>query len=256
MSHTDNDDDLFDYDPEQDITSSEPTTYSSSSQSSQKSVNDFISDTKSLIEDIVLSDNDEVVDQKKVKLSLGFHGATHAYFSRQEHPAFLKSIFMVLDKLTNGEFTLLHILNSKEALILQRMKFISLVQAMISPSSDGTSALSDLMKIIKVDYDSDHINIFYATSLNISRHILTLDRAIYSQLCEKLNVPPKDFLFNDQYLDDPIAFAEQSNNFELPSYQDDAYAAIATMLANEGLLERLSQSFSTPVTLFDNVHDK
>lgn len=252
MSYIDNDDDLFDYDPEEE--SSSPETYSPTS---HKSVDNFLSDTKNLLEDIVLSDDADTVDQKKVKLILGFHQATHLYFSRQEQPAFLESISMTLDKLTNGDFSMLHMFHTKEALIFQRMKFIALIQAMLTPSeSDNISPLADLMKALQIDYTNNHIDIFYNTSLNISRHCLNVDRIIYSELAKKLNLSTKDYLFDDTYLNDPIAFTDNINSIQHVGYQDSAYAAITAMLGNDSVVQKLSETFSTQVSLFDNFHEK
>jgi hypothetical protein len=79
--------------------------------------------------------------------------------------------------------------------------------------------------------------------MSICNHALTLDRATYRILAEKLDLPVKEFLFvNPSDMQD-----EDEHDIYYSDFMKDITSNINNMLANLGLTDLLSKEFSTPV---------
>ena len=245
MSYLDNDDDLFDYDPDEDLNSS----LQSTEPSNQKSPDDFMSSAKSILDELAESSSD-VIEQSKIKLASSFHLATSAFYAKVEAPTYEKAIAVVLDKITNGDFSLIHIFYRTEALIIQRLHFIDLMDRVVDPNAisndlENDFTLKHLFDILKVECSVEHIKMFYAPSIAISRFCLNVDRILYQHLSNKLNIPVNPNLINPDYqvnsseLNDPVT----------NDYSDKAYPLIIKSIAAEGLLEKLQETFNVQVRL-------
>ena len=251
MSYLDNDDDLFDYDPELDQSSSASVSQELFTKSSESSdFQNFVSKNKS-DDDIDLSSN-QLIDQHKVKLALAFHSATHRHFSGVESPTYFKAITLVLDKLTDGHFSLIYMFYRKEALIAQRLLFLSMMDAVTNFSEkDSQNILSEILSHLGITIDKLHVDLNYGTSLSICRHAVATDRVIYQHLSDKLSIPVNEFIIDPHYnyAENPSAIADIINS----DIYTKIFSSITIALAEEGILEKLQETFGTKVTLFNNV---
>ena len=249
MSYLDNDDDLFDYDPDLDQTPLEtPLQQQTSKQSSD--FENFVSKEK-LDQDLDLS-ADTLIDQPKVKLAIAFHTATHRHFSNVESSSYFKSIALVLDQLTNGHFSLIYMFYRKEALIAQRILFLSMMDDVVDFSKkDNDNVLSEILSHLGISISKLHVDLNYATSLAICRHAVATDRVIYQHIGEKLSIPVNQSLIDPTYdfTRDPEAIQELLAS----DIYTKIFSSITVALAEEGLLEKLQETFGTKVTLFKNV---
>ena len=247
MSYLDNDDDLFSYDPEDDVTEAPATSHSSTN---NKSVDDFMSSAKSIIDELSQS-SDDFIDDGKIKLAFSFHLATAVYFAKVENPTYEKAIGVVLDKLTNGDFSLIHIFYRTEALIIQRLHFLDLMERVFLPDSsideDDNFTIKELFKILKIDFTDDHVKINYAPSVAIARFCLNVDRIIYQHLGAKLNLPINQNLIDPQFK----VNSSELNNPVVNNYPDTVYPLIMKSIATEGVLEKLQDTFNVQVELSD-----
>ena len=101
------------------------------------------------------------------------------------------------------------------------------------------------MKFENVD---DHIKIFYQTSLNICQHTLVLDRIVYQHLGDRLSIAINPDLIDPYYSID-IA---NLNNPVINDYADNAYVSIIANIAQEGVLEKLKDTFGTQIGFYSN----
>ena len=245
MSYLDNDDDLFNYEPDDEVQS-----YTDSSPlSNTKSTDDFMSSAKSLLDELADSSPD-VIEDNKIKLATSFHLATAVYFAKVENPTYEKAMAVVLDKLTNGDFSLLHIFYRTEALIIQRLHFLDLMERVVNPlttegSEDDDFTLKALFDMLKVECSAEHVKIFYGSSIAISRFSLNVERVIYQHLGNKLNLPINQNLIDPNYK----VNSSELNNPVVNNYPDTVYPLILKSIATEGVLEKLQEIFNVQVEL-------
>jgi len=256
MNHPQNDDDLFDYDPETDTedTSSvslQSEAYAPSSSNRNKNVEDFISSAKKFVDEISL-DNDSPIDEQKVKLAASFHEATAAYYQKIQAPSYMKSISIVLNTLTNGDFSKIQMFNHKEALILQRLRYLSMMNKIFSTTDPDENVLKELFDLLKMEYSFDHVKTFYLSSANISLFCLNIDRLIYKHLGEKLNLPINQDLIDDTYITDPDKFLVQLNESVSDEHLSTMYANTFIDMANDGLLKDIADFYNIPFNLVVN----
>jgi len=253
MPYSDNDDDIFDYDPEQDFSSNLQSDSYQNISSSDKSTNTIISSAKDIFDDLV-SDNSfgDTIDESKVKLCISFQAAAANYFSKIQTPAYTKSISMVLDTLTNGDFSMIQMFNHKEALITQRLRYICMMKQVIHSDTSDDSIMEQLFSLLNISYDKSHVEIFYTSNLNIATHALHVDRAIYKALGKKLNLPLKEELLDDTYVVTPEHFLSSLNDNPVDDYFNIAYSKIIRKIADEGVLSELSELYGTNYTLYSN----
>jgi len=241
MSYLDNDDDLFDYDPDLEADSSKDYSYTSFNEATKITSDD---------PDLDLSSSLSVL---KINLATAFHSATTNHFSEVERPSFEKAICVTLDKLTNGDFTLLHMFYRKEMLISQRITFLSMMDIVMSNPEDSDSPYSNfliqLFSKANVNITDAHVPIFYGTCISIARHSLIVDQAIYRFLGQKLNLPLKEDLLNPEFSSD------KALNISAPVHNDffnTVYPSVIRALSEDGLSDMLSSDFSTPINLISN----
>lgn len=249
MSYLDNDDDLFDYDPDLENTSN-PIFNESSSPKPNSQFETFVSKEK-IDEDLDISSN-TLLDESKIKLALAFHQATHRHFSSVETSSYLKSMTLVLDKLTDGHFSLIYMFYKKESVIAQRILFLSMMDLVTEfPEDSSKNVLAELCSHLGIQIDKLHVDLYYSTSIAICRHSLATDRVIYQHLGEKLSIP-----INQSLVDPTYKYNDDSSKISDILSSDiytKIFSSITDSLAQEGLLEKLQETFGTPVKLFKNV---
>jgi hypothetical protein len=163
----------------------------------------------------------------------------------------------MLDKITGGDFSLYHLLYRKQILIAERLVFLSMMDALIESSvaeSHEDDSIFKFFSELGVDFSRQHIELFYGPSINVCRHALNLDRAIYSHLCDKLNIAIVPELLDPEYRyssnPDPI---DKVNTLD---YLNQIFKSITSTLSHDGLLDKISQTFSTNVTLVDTKNNE
>lgn len=255
MTYFQNDDDLFDYDPETDTDTEDVSSavfqseqYTPSSSTRNKTVEDFISSAKQFVDEISINDSSPI-DEQKVKLAASFHNATAAYYQKVQTPSYIKSVSIVLNTLTNGDFSRIQMFNHKEALILQRLRYLSMMNKIFTTSDPDQNVLKELFDIMKIEYSFEHVQTFYLSSVNISLFCLNLDRLIYKHLGERLNLPIKQELLDDSYINEPEKFLIELNDPVNDEHMSQMYASLYTEMANDGLLKDLSDLYNIPFNL-------
>lgn len=226
-----NDDDLFDYEPEE--TSSE--SYTSASQ-----YHDLLNDIK----DNVSSSDDLNTD--KARLSIAFAHALHKFTDDTKADAFHKSVAITLDKLTQGDYSLIRKFYELELSISRRMQFIALFNQTFDNIDLNDDFAKDLFKFLNIDITHTYLHSCYRTLIHITNHALTLDRYVYRSLSERLNIPVHQYLF-----DDPLQVSE-SHNIYYEHYDSHVHEKIYRSIATHELLEKLSQDTETKVTFIAN----
>lgn len=250
MSYLDNDDDLFNYDPDTDPDPIKEVIHNDSTKSTDSPFQDFISRLKE--QDSDLNSEHDFLDLPKLKLANAFHTATHRHYAKVETPSYVKSITVILDKITNGDFSLIQMFYRKEYLICQRLVFLSMMDVIIAPKEDSNedSPLLEILTELGLNLDQQHIDLFYATSVNISRHSLAIDRATYKYLGERLNMTIVPELIDPNYSYDMNA--KPVDKILNSDYMNNIMHAMTSALAKDGLLEAIQDMFGTTVTLSNN----
>ena len=251
MTYLSNDTDLFEYDPEEDISTPDLEEIKDNTSKQKSTVDDFLSQHKDLL-GILQTSSEKLLDENKIRLATGLHGATSRFFAKIGSPTFDKSVSVVLDKLSNGDFSLINTYYRTEALIIQRLLFISLMNTILGLDSDEKSedsfSVKNLLEALKFENVDDHIKIFYQTSLNICQHTLVLDRIVYQHLGNRLSIAINPDLIDPYYSID-IA---NLNNPVINDYADNAYVSIIANIAQEGVLEKLKDTFGTQIGFYSN----
>lgn len=232
-----NDDDLFEYEPEE---TSLPNFSTDSDQSNlSQSEKDFLDSIK-----VSEKNNIGSVNATEAQLSLAYLASSH-FFVKSE-TVFTGHSFAIryaLDELTNGRFSLLELLKTTEAKIIRLSAFITLSESIFGDETQ--SFIETLNNLFNSNIGPIHANAIYGTHLAISRHSLAINRCLYSQLCHKLNMPLNPSLFDDDYSLDDVDFSYQE-------FTSNIHSNIISELALEGLTDKVSEAFSQNVQLYKN----
>lgn len=248
----DNDDDLFDYDPEQEE-STVKQNYSDNNSS-------FGEQIKSALNDIV----SDALDKDKFRLAAAFNISTQKFIDSVNEPAFSKTIRVVLDKLTNGDFTLLNLLHRSEMRISRRMDFLLLFKEFLSEEvTDFTNndIIKDIFGFLQIDATELYVKTCYQSTYRIVQHALEIDRALYKTLCRRLNLEPKQFLLgNHDHAKYPEANVTRQqlyissedpecahHSVSLAHYEKDLVFNVYKALCAEDLNDNISSAFNCNV---------
>jgi hypothetical protein len=239
---SDNDNDLFDYDPDQET----KTPYASSDSEDTLNVNDYSTREYRLLKDIQSHFKDSTagsLDGGKVKLAMGFHEATNNFLQDVIPQAAMKSMIVALDSVTEGNYSLLNLFYKTEMRISRRMTFLSLFNDIFAEGEISDTFSKALIDILNLDFNDLYVRSCFTSSMSICNHALILDRATYRILAEKLDLPVREFLFaNPSDLQD-----EDDHDIYYSDFMRDITSNINNMLANSGLADLLAKEFSTPV---------
>jgi len=251
MTYLSNDSDLFEYDPEEDISTPDLEEIKDNTTKKKTNVDDFLSQHKDLL-GVLQTSSEQLLDENKIRLATGLHAATSRFFAKIGPPTFDKSVSVVLDKLSNGDFSLINTYYRTEALIIQRLLFISLMNTILGLDSDEKSedsfSVKNLLEALEFENVDDHIKIFYQTSLSICQHTLVHDRIVYQHLGDRLNMPVNPDLIDPHYSID----ITKLNNPVVNDYAENAYASIMTSIAQDGVLEKLKDTFGIQIGYYSN----
>jgi hypothetical protein len=234
--YSSNDDDLFDYDPDE-----ETSLFSSTFQPKEDS---FISKVKENAEDIEqFAQDNKLIYDSKASFAMAFYEATEHYIYSSISEANLKSINITLDNLTSGNHSLSTMFYRLELKISRRMHFLSIFETLFSHDDLSESFTEKFYDIFKIKITPFYLKTCYHSSLAICTHALALDRATYRHLSKKLNIPVKQFLF-----DSPTQMTVQNHKLEIQDYEQIVNTNIIKAIANDGLIQEIAEEFSITPT--------
>lgn len=224
-NYIDNDDDLFDYDPEQD------------SQKQSSSVNsDFTESVKDNF-DSILTHNHQ---SDRNKLAIAFNISTQKFIESTNTESYNKSVRLVLDKLTNGDFTLLNLYHRLEMRIYRRMHFLSLFDELSTSDFPNNSIVKEVLEFLKVDFTDLYIKTCYQSTYNISLFTLSIDRAMYITLSNRLGIPVKQELFAN-----PSDMDHDKIEVSLAEFEHSVLLNVYKSMMDNGLSEEISKLLGT-----------
>jgi len=202
---SDNDDDLFDYEPEK-----ESSTFISDTNQSLSSDNDLLKKIK----DHIQTDNLIDFNTNNAKLAIGFSNSTHALLNSVYSESLVKSLIISLDSLTRGDFSLLIRFHELEMKISKRMDFHILVREIFFENESPSKELKELFDFLSIDPTDIYISSCFLSSVAISNHCLMLDRSEYIVLSKKLNIPTKHYLLESTLENEIIPHQIFVNDFQ------------------------------------------
>jgi hypothetical protein len=239
MNLSNNDDDLFDYDPQKDLKTSSL-------------------DDSSSQEDVVFSVDSLTFSSTASSAFAAISSVASRFFNSQElvDDSFRSSVSKFLDELTDGKFSKNFIFNILEKDIIKKKALISFNQLFISILNSESSSL----KIFKSE-DSDSLmdlqvlNKMIQSSLEISFHSVKNDILTYRKLSEDLQIECNPLVFADFLIDssdiqdiintqiDYEIFHSHINSLAIHTYSSefiDIAKKIYTDLIDDELLQNLS----------------
>lgn len=241
--YIDNDDDLFEYDPE--LETSKPINFDTPT-AIPESKSDFINEMKNHFGSDIenLTGN---ISPNKHKLAASFNLAYKVFVNEILKEGTAKSISIVLDGLTNGDFSLMSMFYETEIKISKKIFFLDLVErAFIDPTSNE-NVIKQLDDILHIDFSDLYIQSCYQSTINICKHSLMLDQALYLCLSKKLGIAVKQYLF------EPInESAGKDHQVYLEDYKKELSESIKKLLLDHGLLAEVQEISGTQVKLTTN----
>ena len=232
MSYVSDDDDLFEYDPDTEVTQTQAIP--------QSNTTDLSDREKDLIDNIKehFDHTEGSIKGLEITLASAFYNALSTSTDAFNQSATLKSIKMTLDELTDGRYSLIEYFNTIESKIAHKIFFLNLCDAVF----EGDQTYADIVKeIFDIELTNLHLQTVYYPTIQILRHTLELDKATYLQLSEQLNIPVKMCLFENNIEEFSI------DDFVYKLFANKVNANITKDLVGIGLLEKVHEAFDKNV---------
>jgi len=244
-NYSSSDDDLFEYEPDEEVLVS---TTSSSNSSYSTLENDVLKSIKNNLDEVETTP----LHGDRARFAIAFYVATENFINIGETQSYIKASRMVLDTLTNGEFSLLQTFYEHEIKISRKMAFLSIFENAfrIDNENDIPDFAKEVLDILNIDINPLYMNACFKTVINIAQHSLLVDRYIYKHLSIKLNIPVKEYLFVN-----PSEMNSQDHNVYLRDFHQDVYQKVYETLITPDLLTELSNDFQTDVKLIKNYEE-
>ena len=192
-SYSQNDDDLFDYDP--------------SVEKVKEQLYNSVSDTKSdntLLSDLsrnIKNNDDQTFDghtEIRVKLAEAILGSYDKWINNASSVAYFSTLNTMLDELTNGRFSVMYFYNTIEQKILRRININTLIgESFIVKNDNNKDTLKEFLTRIGISYDGPYLSTYVGTLVRISNHILIRERAMYLSLAERLQLSCNPLIAQD-----------------------------------------------------------
>jgi hypothetical protein len=236
-----NDDDLFNYDPTLDELN-----YSKSdhlnNQDSSKSDNVLFENIRQH-----LNDKNKDSDNNAIRLALGFSLSTHAFLNSTLPQAMTKSLITTLDSITHGDFSLVMRFYNVEMKISKRMNFHALSREIFQQKnhekdSEFQEFFETIFNILNIEINPVYFSTCFLSSINISNHALMLDRSEYLVLSKKLNIPVKYYL-----LESTTENEDMNHSVFFADFQDEINQAVNTAISSD-VTDQLKEIYSSEVT--------
>lgn len=245
MNYSDNDDDLFDYDPNS--STAESVSFKEESKFTSK---ELINNFKVAIENDSDITNTGNLDSDKIRISNAYYGAYNRFITEIKRDSLAKSLVITLNSLTNNDFSLISMFYDLEMKISRRMLFIDLSNLTFTSKLEVDSEvkkvyegfIENVEKIFNIKFNEFYIETFYLSTVSISKHALNLDRAMYLSLSKKLQIPVKQVLFDDRN-----DMSESDHDVYLDSFKRTIDEMIHQELINNGLMDEIKTLFGKDV---------
>jgi len=233
MSYMSEDDDLFEYDPDQEdtIQTEVKQDYSTSNLGDQE---------KELIESIKDHFDASEGSVKGVETILAqsfFRAFTETSLSFKESSTYRATKY-ILDELSQGRFSLLEYFYVIESKIAHKVFFLELCDSVFDEEQTYSSVVKE---IFDIELSDIHIKTIYHPAIKIIRHTLNIDKATYLQLSEELGMPVKMSLFEDKLDDIDL------DDYSYSKFLNKINNNIDNDLVSRGLLDKVIESFGTDV---------
>jgi len=191
--YSQNDDDLFDYDP--------------STEKEKQLIYNPVSDIKSdntLLSDLSrnIKDNDDQTfdgnTEIRIKLAEAILSSYDKWINNASSVAYFSTLNTMLDELTNGRFSVMYFYSTIEQKILRRININTLIgESFIVKDGDNKDTLKQFLTKIGISYDGPYLSTYVGTLVRISNHILFREKAMYLSLAEKLQLPANPLVSQD-----------------------------------------------------------
>lgn len=272
---SDNDDDLFDYDPSQETSTQvlDPQVPSSPSDNApddhSKHEREFIKSIKTNITD---ADADlGLHDDTKMNVLVSnlygsFQEAINNFVGMTRKDHFSRSVHVTLDELTNGRFSMLNMFYYYEIRIIRRMVLANLFGTVFhdeNADNDGEHMAPFLQRIsemLNITFTKNYYVSTFNVSIDMLNHVLTVDKIIYQFLADKLSMTPNELITSD-LSQMSIEQVEQAvhgytfHGFQMSRHQDilSAFFEAEPNEHNATLPQRVSEIFNTEVAYMNSM---
>lgn len=239
-SYTNNDDDLFEYEYDE----AEETKISSASSIEDINLSSKLFKETSGIDALELDNKVATLNGNQIRLSSSYNQA-FASFVNEVHPqAVAKSMVIVLDTLTNGDFSLISKFYDLEMFISRKMLFLELSHRSLDKDNIDQFILSEISKILSIQFTDFYLENFYYSTLDICEFSLGFDRAEYLVLSKKLGIPVQQFLFEDYK-----TLKESEHNVYIEDFKEYKTNSINQVLLENNLLQEISNLYARNVRI-------
>lgn len=238
QSFSNNDDDLFSYDP-----SSAPVNNHSSKDNFNAS--EVIESISKRVED---TKDDEFLGSSSIRVRFAQSFLTaYTHFVGYGAVFFHKAIHQTLDVLTSGRFSMLYMFNYLEYNILRRTNIKFLLENTFFDKGEIDIDLDNFKKFMnKAGFDLDEffIALYIKTNIEINDHVINNERSMYLLLADKLQISPHPILVNPN-----PTIKELSDSFstDASEYHESLFNDIFASLADSEYLQNLSNLSSIKV---------
>jgi len=197
------DDDLFDYDPEEEVNENDIVeNLSDSNQTKSQLSDDYVSTVKETLKNTEIDTDDGGVNRACIKLAEAFHNGTHHWIHQDENAApYFRTLSYTLNKLTNNDFSKIELFYHTEHILGRKILVDFLMRevfAVESEKDDEKEGIQQMMKeMFDVDVSDFFMQIIYENLYILNKHSIMLDRILYTELAHSLDIPVIDGLFED-----------------------------------------------------------
>lgn len=237
--YADNDNDLFDYDPSLDTSTENTFSSTSSTKSNSELINSIKDNLNNDIENLTGN-----LAPNKYKFAASFNMAYHMFLHEPLQEATTKTISIVLNTLTNGDYNLMNIFYETEIKISRKIFFLELVDRAFDDGPEEENLLLQINKLLNIDMTDIYIYTCFRSTINICKHSLDLDKALYLALSKRLGIPVQQELF------EPIeTSAKKDHKVYLEDYKRDIMENINNQLIDAGVLDEVKNIFGSDVNI-------
>ena len=239
-SYRHDDDDLFDYDPSSDKTTS---SYESKINSNPSSDNNVLDDIYRQMDNLVHESGAEHINEFRLRLTDSFYEAYHQFKSKSSLTAHVESMHLTLDEMTNGRFSKLHFVKHLEQNIFRRLSIHLLISAIVDQQDDDGLTFKEFLSKANIQVTDDFVPIYFGTAIKISKHVVNVERAIYMTACQELNITPNSLIIQEDLTPSDISKSFHSTSSD---FRRSVFNSIYSQPANsESLPQALSSIFSS-----------
>lgn len=195
MSYNYDDDDLFDYDPENETASNSQNVHVGPEYTDQQ--NKLITAIKDNFDSS--EDEDEAlgsVRHLQARLAASFQSASSYFITNTEQQASDFAQRHVLDYLTDGNYSYIELFYLTESKIVSTINFINIAEIIFF--SEDSNMQEIVKEIFDVDLSDTYVETCFISHLKISQHSLLVNRMLYTSLSEYLDIPIKEELLLDE----------------------------------------------------------